>query len=60
MHNHYEPASNGYLGILAPSMADAQYYKMLADNYQVEQALITNGMHTVVINAKDFGRFESH
>jgi hypothetical protein len=60
LHNHYEPPENNYLGILAPSMADAQYYKMLADNYQIEQTLITNGIHTVEIKAADFGRFEKH
>lgn len=60
LHNHYEPPSNDYLGILAPSMSDAQYFKMLAENYQVEQAMITNGIHTVVIDAADFPAFEAY
>jgi len=60
LHNHYEPASNNYLGILAPSMADAQYFKMLSEQYNVEAALITNGLYTVEIPSEDFTTFESH
>jgi len=60
LHNHYEPASNNYLGILAPSLADAQYYKMLSENFDIEKALITNGFHTLVIDAIEFTEFESH
>ncbi len=60
LHNHYEPESNNYLGILAPSMADAQYYKMLLEQFDLEKALITNGFHTVEIESKDFFSFESH
>ncbi len=60
LHNHYEPASKNYLGILAPSLADAQYYKMLSENYNIEKALITNGFHTLVIDANEFTEFESH
>lgn len=60
LHNHYEPASNDYLGILAPSMADAQYFKMLLEKYSLEKALITNGFHTMEIESEDFQAFESH
>ncbi len=60
LHNHYEPETNDYLGILAPSMADAQYFKMLLEEYKLEKAIITNGFHTVEIASGDFGRLESH
>jgi hypothetical protein len=60
LHNHYEPESNDYLGILAPSMADAQYFIMLLEEYSLEKALITNGFHTVEIESDDFYKFESH
>ncbi len=54
LHNHYEPMSNHYLGILAPSMTDAQYYVFLKDEYNLEQSLITNGFHTVEIKKEEF------
>lgn len=60
LHNHYESADKGYLGILAPSLADAHYYKMLVENYQLETALITNGYHTVAIHSTFFDQLESH
>lgn len=60
LHNHNESSSNDYLGILAPSLADAQYFKMLAEEYNLEKALITNGFHTVEIEPKDFNKLESH
>ena len=60
LHNHYEPSSNDYLGILAPSLADAQYFKMLRDRFNLEKALITNGFHTVEIPSGEFDEFESH
>lgn len=60
LHNHYEPATNYYLGILAPSMSDAQYFKNLLEKYGLEKALITNGIHSVVIDSEDLDRFESY
>ncbi len=60
LHNHYEGPSNEYLGILAPSLPDAQYFKMLRDEYQIEKALITNAFHTVAIDAGDLDKFRSH
>lgn len=60
LHNHYEPAEDQYLGILAPSLADAHYFKMLRDEFALEKALITNGFHTVEIHAEDLNIFESH
>ncbi|MFZ6666201.1 hypothetical protein [Peijinzhouia sedimentorum] len=60
LHNHYEPKSNDYLGILAPSMSDAQYFKMLLEEFKLEKALITNGFHTVEIESADFSKLESH
>ncbi len=60
LHNHYSDASGDYIGILAPSMADAQYFKFLAEDYAIEKAFITNGFHTVVIEASEFNDFRSH
>mgnify|MGYP001822918024 CR=1 FL=1 len=60
LHNHYEEESNDYIGILAPSLADAQYYKMLSERFQLGTALITNGFYTVEINKDEFTAFESH
>ena len=54
LHNHYEPKSNYYLGILAPSMTDAQYYLFLSEDYNLDCALITNGFHTVEIQREEF------
>ena len=60
LHNHYNEDTSQYLGVLAPSKADAHYFKMLRENYSLPQALITNGYHTVVLDSADFGRFWSH
>lgn len=60
LHNHYEPESNHYIGILAPSLADAQYYKFLAQKFCLQKALITNGFHTVEIKSANFDQFDSH
>lgn len=60
LHNHYEPESNDYLGILAPSMSDAQYFKMLSEEFNLEKALITNGFHTVEIKSEVFDKLESY
>jgi len=60
LHNHYCKKDENYIGILAPSLADAQYYKMLKERFNVEKSLITNGFNTVEIESKYFGEFESH
>ena len=60
LHNHYEAESNNYLGILAPSMSDAQIFKAFAEDYGMEKALITNGFYTVVIDSSEFKQFEAH
>tara|TARA_B100000497_G_scaffold125312_1_gene161557 strand:+ start:222 stop:986 length:765 start_codon:yes stop_codon:yes gene_type:complete len=60
LHNHYCEKNENYIGILAPSLADAQYYKMLKERFNIEKALITNGFHSVEIENKDFEKFESH
>lgn len=59
LHNHYEPKSNLYLGILAPSMTDAQYYMFLSEEYNLHQSLITNGFHTVEIKRNEFQKLKS-
>ncbi len=60
LHNHYSEAKDNFLGTLAPSLADAHYYKMLKEEFNVEKALITNGFHTVEIKSEEFVKFESH
>jgi hypothetical protein len=59
LHNHYEPKSNHFLGILAPSMTDAQYYLFLAEDFNLEHALVTNGFHTVDIQSAEFSKLKS-
>lgn len=59
LHNHYEPKANKYLGILAPSMTDAQYYLFLSEEYNLNQAIITNGFHTVEIQREEFQKLKS-
>lgn len=59
LHNHYEPKSNHYLGILAPSMTDVQYYLFLTEEFNLEQAFITNGFHTVEIQKGEFPKLKS-
>jgi hypothetical protein len=59
LHNHYEPKTNNYLGILAPSMTDAQYYSFLSEEYNVQNAIITNGFHTVEIPKEAFHKLKS-
>ncbi|UTW65478.1 hypothetical protein KFE94_12550 [bacterium SCSIO 12643] len=60
LHNHYCKEDGDYVGILAPSLADAQYFKMLKEQFSLEKAIITNGFHTVEIDSSDFEKFESH
>jgi hypothetical protein len=60
LHNHYEPKSDYYMGILAPSATDAQYYNFLSEDYSLEQALITNGFHTVVILRNEFPKLKTN
>jgi len=60
LHNHYCKKDKNYIGILAPSLADAQYFKMLSERFNVHKALITNGFHTVELNHTEFHQFESH
>jgi len=59
LHNHYEPKNNNYIGILAPSTTDAQYFLFLSEEYNLKNALITNGLHTVEIKSKEFQKFKT-
>ncbi|MBT8220550.1 MAG: hypothetical protein KJP00_12040, partial [Bacteroidia bacterium] len=60
LHNHYNEPEDDYIGVLAPSLADAQYFKALRESFDLKYALVTNGFHTVEIDAEDFDQFESH
>lgn len=59
LHNHYEPKVDNYMGILAPSVTDAQYFLFLSEEYGLNSALITNGFHTVEINHHEFPIFKT-
>lgn len=60
LHNHYEPKLNNYLGIMAPSLADVQYYRSLKQRFGLQKALITNGFTTVVLDSISFGKLNAH
>jgi len=60
LHNHFEPDTAGFVGLLAPSMSDAQYFEMLRDNFKIPNVLITNGFHTVVLDSTHFYKFKQH
>jgi hypothetical protein len=59
LHNHYEPRLNNYLGILAPSITDAQYYSFLSEEYNLENAIITNGFNSVEIQEVEFKKLKT-
>ena len=59
LHNHYEPKTNNYIGIMAPSLADAQFFAFLAEDYGLNTALITNGFNTVEIKREDFSKLKT-
>ncbi len=60
LHNHYESAGKGYLGIMAPSMADAQMFKWMGSDFNLDFAIITNGFHTVEIKGSEFEYLRGH
>ena len=60
LHNHYEPAEDNYLGVMAPSLADAHYFKVLRDRFNLSEALITNGFSTVVLQRENFDKLNAH
>jgi hypothetical protein len=60
LHNHYNSAEEDYLGVLAPSMADAHYFKGKKEGFGLEKAFITNVFHTVEIDSSDFHLFSAH
>jgi hypothetical protein len=60
LHNHnFRAGPNVSSGVTAPSAADAQSQLSLAANLQLQEAWITNGIHTIRIPAAEFGRFKS-
>ena len=60
LHNHYEPASNNYVGVMAPSLADVHYFKILKNRFGLSEALITNGFSTLILKEKNFDKLNSH
>jgi hypothetical protein len=59
LHNHYEPKAHQYLGILAPSTTDAQFYAFLSESFHLKNAIITNGFHTVEIKNEEFDQLKT-
>lgn len=60
LHNHYEAESDNFIGVMAPSLADAHYFKVLKTRFNLECAMITNGFSTLVLNENDFQKLNSH
>ncbi|MEM7372300.1 MAG: hypothetical protein AAF587_27020 [Bacteroidota bacterium] len=60
LHNHFEPDSNLYLGIMAPSMSDVQVLRWMRDEYGLQEVWITNGFTTVEIQAPELDQLNSH
>ena len=62
IHNHYSdpPPKGNYLGVLAPSLADAHLFKNYLKAFDLKEAPITNGFHTVVLSGDDFEKMDSH
>jgi hypothetical protein len=60
LHNHnFRVGQTDLNAVVSPSLPDAQLYQTLAAKYQLREAWITNGLHTVRIPASAFGRFQS-
>ena len=47
------------LGTPAPSSNDVQFYRMLADEYGLERAAVTNGFDTIEVQASELGKLEA-
>ena len=59
MHTHvFHPGQPMLDGILAPSIADADFNANFAEEGGMQSAWITNGIHTVRIPAEAFGLFK--
>jgi hypothetical protein len=60
LHNHnFRPGQTDLNAVVSPSLPDAQLYQTLAARYQLREAWITNGLHTVRIPASAFGRLQA-
>ena len=59
-HDHFESPETQYLGILAPSKADAFFYGGMNRKYKYEKVLITNGFHTLELAPGEVAQFESY
>lgn len=60
IHNHYESSKDNYLGIMAPSLADAHYFKVLHARFDLEEARITNGFSTLLLSGEELASLNSH
>lgn len=59
LHNHtlQTVGDEIRLGVPAPSISDVQLLNGLVESYGLQQAWVTNGLYTVVIDAADLGRY---
>lgn len=46
-----------FQGLMTPSLSDVQLYRSWASEFGQQNALITNGFHTIQIPASDFNKF---
>ena len=60
LHNHYNSPSDNYVGVMAPSLADAHYFNALKNRFDLSEALITNGFSTLVLKKNEFKKLNSH
>lgn len=60
LHNHFEPDSNLYVGIMAPSKSDVQVLTWMRDEFGLKEVWITNGFTTVEIPSGELDQLNSH
>lgn len=61
LHSHvFHPGQPTLNGILGPSTADAGFNLSFGEQASMQEAWITNGLHTVRIPASAFGAFPEH
>ena len=49
-----EATKEDVAGALAPSMTDVQFYRNLRNSVSLQEAWVTNGLHTARFRADDF------
>jgi hypothetical protein len=60
IHNHnFFPESKAILGGVVPSAADVQYLRNMVSRFGLNNAVITNGFHSIDLSRDDFKRFST-